>query len=351
MKSSVYGSVRIGAVLACMFLTCAAVATPANAAYPGKNGKIAFGSDRDGNGDIYTMNADGSDVVRIIDLPEPVRGPRWSPDGKRIAFEIFRGVGNTDVAVADADGTDITVVAASPQGDGGPTWSPDGQRIAFSSNRFDPFGSRIMVMNDDGTDPAFLTSSGIDQTPAWSSADLIAFDAQRGTTRHIRTVRPDGSGEARLTPPSPSAYFEPDWSPDATQLAVVRHGTDGEGIALVPATGGAGTRITGAGQFPGGQGDFEPAWAPDGTRILFERGSREDIWAMKRDGSQRVPLTSGPASDYDPDWQPVPPPVRSDFKNAAHFCKAERDYFGEAEFADRHGGGANAHGMCVSSNN
>jgi hypothetical protein len=50
------------------------------------------------------------------------------------------------------------------------------------------------------------------------------------------------------------------------------------------------------------------------------------------------------------DWQPIPGPRRSDYKNAAQFCKAERDFFGDAAFTSKYGGGANAHGKCVSQN-
>ena len=49
----------------------------------------------------------------------------------------------------------------------------------------------------------------------------------------------------------------------------------------------------------------------------------------------------------EPDWQPVGP-QRSDYKNVAQFCKALREFLGDATFRNRYGGGANAHGKCVS---
>ena len=66
-----------------------------------------------------------------------------------------------------------------------------------------------------------------------------------------------------------------------------------------------------------------------------------------RDGSGRT-LIPGTERAEDPDWQPVFGPKRSDFKNAAEFCKAEREFFGDAAFSQRYGGGANAYGKCVS---
>ena len=50
-----------------------------------------------------------------------------------------------------------------------------------------------------------------------------------------------------------------------------------------------------------------------------------------------------------PDWQPLVGPQRSDYKNGSKFCKAERDFLGDTAFRQKYGGGANAHGRCVSS--
>src|SRR5687768_8813842 len=65
------------------------------AAFPGANGKIAFASDRDGNGEIYTMNADGTNQTRITNNGAAETEPAWSPDGTKIAFASNRD-GNFD---------------------------------------------------------------------------------------------------------------------------------------------------------------------------------------------------------------------------------------------------------------
>src|SRR5215208_3831615 len=92
-----------------------AMENTAKAAFPGANGKIVFASDRDGvvldpldplfgkTYDIYTMNADGSGVTRLTNDPARDIQPAWSPDGTKIAFVSIRD-GNTEVYVMNADG-------------------------------------------------------------------------------------------------------------------------------------------------------------------------------------------------------------------------------------------------------
>ncbi len=67
----------------------AATTAPSEAAFPGANGRIVFSSSRDGNGDIYVMNADGSNVTRLTNDPANFL-PAWSPDGRKIAFNSDR---------------------------------------------------------------------------------------------------------------------------------------------------------------------------------------------------------------------------------------------------------------------
>jgi Tol biopolymer transport system component len=108
--------------------------------------KIAFASDRANSGsdellDVYTMNADGSDVTRLTfdgayryPLSSRSKAPAWSPDGTRIAFESTRN-GNPEIWVMNADGSDPVNVSDAAGVDTEPAWSPDGSQITFTSNR------------------------------------------------------------------------------------------------------------------------------------------------------------------------------------------------------------------------
>jgi hypothetical protein len=72
---------------------------------------------------------------------------------------------------------------------------------------------------------------------------------------------------------------------------------------------------------------------------------------MNPDGTQQTLIAEAVVVGNPPDWQPLPEPQRSDFNNAAQFCKAERDFLGDETFGNKYGtngNGANAYGKCVS---
>jgi TolB protein len=82
---------------------------------------IAFDSNRDGNYEIYVMNADGSGVRQVT--TGGGADPAWSPDGTKIAFESDRD-GNFEIYVMNSDGSDLRRLTTSPGDDLHPAWRP-----------------------------------------------------------------------------------------------------------------------------------------------------------------------------------------------------------------------------------
>ena len=261
--------------------------------------RIAFSNDRDGNSDIYVMNADGSDVTRLTENPGHDWGPDWSPDGQLIAFNNDRD-GNWDIYVMNPDGSGVRQLTDNPGRDWSPAWSPGGQQIAFTSDR--DGNSVIYVMNADGSGVRQLTDNpGYDADPAWSpGGGQIAFSSQRDGDSDIYVMNADGSGVTQLTN-HPGYDHSPAWSPGGGQIAF-NNDRDGNWDIYVMNPDGSGVRqLT---DNPGRYGS--PAWSPGGQQIAFtsDRDGNSDIYVMNADGSGVRQLTDNPGRDGTLDWSP-----------------------------------------------
>lgn len=269
------------------------VLTPARAAFPGPNGKITFSSTRDGNGEVYVMNADGTGAARLTTDPADDITPAFSPDASKIAFWTLRS-GTGDIYVMDADGSNETNLTNTPDPEFEPAFSPDGSKIAYARNP--GVASDIFTMNADGSSPTNLTNNpAIDTDPAFSpDGTKIAFARSPG---NVFVMNADGSGQTALT--NTGLDGAPSFSPDGTRIVFLSLRDGNDEIYVMNADG---TNETNVSNDPAA--DSQPAFSPDGTKIIFDsdRSGDRDLWIMNADGSSPVNVTNSPGTDQQADW-------------------------------------------------
>jgi len=271
--------------------------------------KILFQSMRDGNEDIYVMDEDGGNQIRLTQNTAIDAYPVWSPDNQKIAFVSNRN-GDWEIFSMNTDGNLQTNLSRNPANDGYISWSPDSQKIVFASNRDSsiPDLLDIYVMNADGNNVLRLTDHpAVDVHPAWSpNGQKIAFASDREGNREIYVMNTDGTNIINLTNYGVAYDDYPAWSPDGTKIAFASNrdslGTDNLDIYVVNIDGSNVIRLT-SNTFD----DRHPAWSSDGSKIAFvsNRDGNREIYVMKSDGTEFVRLTNQLGDDQHPSFSPA----------------------------------------------
>ncbi len=275
-------------------------ATPAPEPTPlGGGGRIAFSSDRDGDFEIYLMNWDGTDQMRLTNQPTHDFFPEFSPDGDTLLFFAVDAESDPPSGEFQFVGIDGTYEGTfGAFGFGSASWSPN--VIARSIDVGE--GNTEILIAEFGVPPYILTSDPApDLDPAWSpDGKTLAFVSLRDGIQKIYIMDENGNNLRRLTD-TVRVEAQPSWSPDGTRIAFVSGDNVTTQIYIMNSDGTEVTQVTNGPGF-----NENPTWSPDGTMLAFwsNRSGNLQIYIIRLDGTQLTRLTSNAFNDENPDWAP-----------------------------------------------
>ena len=269
--------------------------------------RISFISDRTGELDIYLMNPDGSELLNLTNHSGNNTSPIWSPDGKQIAFISDRD-GHEEVYVMNIDGSKQTRLTNDPNTKSEPSWSPDGKHISFTYNDFGNYNWDVYSVEIENHKLTRLTNDPGDDTTSFWSPDgaYICFISTRDRGRSLYRMYPDGSHETRVIWPWVESMVIATWSPIGSSFAEAWAPPDQSQKIYIFSPDGSKYHQLSKNTTLGD--DSSPNWSPDGKWITFtsSSSSNSEIYVVKIDGTELVQLTHDNVMDQSPIWQPLP---------------------------------------------
>jgi serine/threonine-protein kinase len=280
------------------------------------------------NDGIYTVPALGGPPRLVVRSPEgaytfgasftSLTGLAWSPDGTRLAYA--GGYGSSRLFVVNADGGEPVALATISEVNS-PAWSPDGRHIAVvSGNPIFIFGSAYfgnsgtsslwLVAVDSGTPRRLTQGTYLDTSPQWTpDSRAILFASNRGGSRDLFRLRvaPDGTPEAepeRMTTGLDAQTFT--LTPDGRHLAYARLRSTSNIWAVPAPRPGAATTSDATALTTGDQIIERLDVSRDGRWLVFDsdRGGSIDLYKMPTAGGEATQLTTDSAAEFSPSWSP-----------------------------------------------
>ena len=294
-------------------------APAAPAAFPGRNGLIAFNRAKGGLWDIWVMDpstAKEVDITNTADIAEAQAA--FSPDGRTVAFAWSPGADpgpgapfvGAGIGMINSNGSGMrrVVTADAGQSVAEPAWTADGRTILFQKT--DASGSQsIWAVDAASGAQRQLTPGPNDSSPLGSpdGAHIAYFRRVAATYPNPSTQEAVGDANG-ANPVAAGTNLVSDWSPDGSRFLYSLNGLYTANGFLVGIFTSA---IDGSGQTKVADlpaQDVEPEFSPDGQSIVWTNEGSHDLWIVPAGGGQPRNLTNQTGFEFHPTWGPAAPP-------------------------------------------
>ena len=250
---------------------------------------IAYISSQAGTADLWVVSSTGGTPKRLVSSLALKQQPRWSRDGKWIAFVSIQSADSGDILLVNVADQSVTNLTDSQADDRDPVWSLDSAELAFSQ-RSGP-RTHTVIVNRETRAIRTLVETAVSEV-TWSPdgkwilyvSDPLLTNDDRRENADIFMVAAAGGPPRLLTPATPRFRdFSPTWAPDSRRIAYASETGGHSNIFILDTQDGTKKPLTsGAGE------QLSPKWSPDGTRIAYVRNeqARLNIWVNTVAGGQ-----------------------------------------------------------------